>query len=214
MNAWWTGLAARIDVLSLRERVFLFLALLAVFIALADVAWLTPAQQRYRTLTQQFATENQELDRLRVELRGLTDAPSPAKALLDRSTQVQADLLEVDAAIATMTSRHQAGVALSDALVHFLRRQPGLTLVRTATLSPSVSPTSPPLQGNTSAASGAGVARQGLELTVTGSYAQLAQYVQTLETTMPDLRWGPLQMDARRQPVELRMQVYLLEAQP
>ena len=47
MKAWWAIQAGRINALSLRERLFLFLSLLVVILAIADVLWLNPAQTAY-----------------------------------------------------------------------------------------------------------------------------------------------------------------------
>ena len=44
MKAWWIAQSARINALSLRERLFLFISLLVVALALADLIWLTPQE--------------------------------------------------------------------------------------------------------------------------------------------------------------------------
>ena len=56
--------------------------------------------------------------------------------------------------------------------------------------------------------------RTGQELTISGPYADLVRYVRTLETAMPDLRWGPVQLKADLQPPELTLQVFLAGGQP
>ena len=48
MKAWWLAQMARIDNLSLRERIFLFLSILVCALALADTLWLSPAQTAHK----------------------------------------------------------------------------------------------------------------------------------------------------------------------
>jgi MSHA biogenesis protein MshJ len=92
---------------------------------------------------------------------------------------------------------------LSKVLVHFLRRHEGLVLVRTSTLAAES-------RGNDAAAGAAALRRQGLELTVAGSYAELTRYVQTLERALPALRWGAMKVESQKQPAELTLQVWLV----
>ena len=71
MKAWWIAQSARINALSLRERLFLFISLLVVALALADLIWLTPAQKAMKQVQQQFVTQSSEVNRLRAELAKL-----------------------------------------------------------------------------------------------------------------------------------------------
>jgi hypothetical protein len=54
------------------------------------------------------------------------------------------------------------------------------------------------------------VTRQGLELTVAGPYLELIGYVQTLERSLPALRWGGMKIVSDKQPVLLTLQVSLV----
>ena len=53
----------------MRERVFLFVSLIAGALALADVLWLSPAQVAHKQLTQRFDKQSAELQRARDELK-------------------------------------------------------------------------------------------------------------------------------------------------
>ena len=79
MKQQWAQLLSRIDALSLRERVFLFISVIACALAMADVLWLSPAQTQYKLLTQRFASQSAELDRLRVELKSIPTGQSRVK---------------------------------------------------------------------------------------------------------------------------------------
>jgi MSHA biogenesis protein MshJ len=205
MKRWWTPLAARIDALSLRERVFLFLTLIVLAMLLANVIWLAPAQALHQQITQRFAAQDAELQRLRDELKNSSGETGPGQQAREELQQVGERLAAVNQEIAQMPMVKADETPLPKVLVHFLRRHEGLVLVRTATLAP-----------DTRAAQGAtaGVTRQGLELTVAGPYHELTRYVQTLERALPALRWGTMRMNSERQPAELTLQVWLLGATP
>ncbi len=205
MKRWWTPLAARIDALSLRERVFLFLTLIVLAMLLANVLWLAPAQALHQQVTQRFAAQDAELQRLRDELKSSGGETGPGQQVREELRQVNERLAAVNEEIAQMPLVKADETPLTRVLVHFLRRHEGLVLVRTATLAPDARAA----QGIT-----AGVTRQGLELTVAGPYHELTRYVQTLERALPALRWGTMQMNSERQPAELTLQVWLLGATP
>lgn len=205
MKAWWVKLAARIDALSLRERVFLFLTLIILSMLLANVLWLAPAQALHQQITQRFAAQDTELQRLREELRTSGAENGPGQQVREELVRVRERLAAVNQEIAQMPLAKADGTPLTKVLVHFLRRHEGLVLVRTATLAPD----NRQGQGAT-----AGMTRQGLELTVAGSYHELTRYVQTLERALPALRWGVMRMNSERQSAELTLQVWLVGATP
>jgi MSHA biogenesis protein MshJ len=204
MKRWWKTLAARIDALSLRERGFLFTALLVCCMLLADVLWLSPAQTLHQQITNRFAAQNAELQRLRDELKSSSSETGPGRVLREELVQIKARLEAVNQEISQLPSSALDEIPLSKVLVHFLRRHEGLILVRTATLATEGK------VGQGSAASG--LKRQGLELTVAGPYSELTRYVQTLERSLPALRWGTMQVVSDKQPVQLTLQVSLVEA--
>ena len=136
MKAWWAKQAARIDALSLRERVFLFCSVLLVLLALVDVLWLTPAQAAYKLVQQNHAAQNAELARLRAELAGLSkpvDASQPLRDQIAAADQRLAVLRqEIEALAPTATGGAQG---LEAVLVQFLQRRPGLRLVSSGTMA-------------------------------------------------------------------------------
>lgn len=206
MKALGVRLAARIDRLAVRERLFLFVAVMAILVALADFLLLEPTRKRHQALTQQFDVQAQELLRLREELGGLAKETEALRPLSDALAQVEAQIADIERARGLQNDA-SAGPSLTQVLGHFLRQQPGLSLVRTATLHDGEA-------GQAPARPAAAADRRGVELVVAGPYHELTRYVRTLESGMPPLRWGPLQIDATRQPPEMRLQVYLWSQHP
>lgn len=214
MNAAWKRLAARIDALGLRERVFLFLAVIVVCVAVVDSLWVSPARMQHQQVRQQFDANAAEMRQLQDEQRLRALQPDPARQLREEFDKVRAQVEASNRSIAALSAVAGGATSLPDVLVHFLRRHQSLTLVRTSSVT--VQPTMPgavPAGGSAPAAS-APVARLGQELTVAGPYPALVAYVRALETAMPDLRWGVLSLKADQQPPELTVQVFLIGGQP
>ena len=212
MNAWMNGLAAKVDTMSPRERVFLFLSIFVICLGLVDTLWLTPAQTAHRQLTQRFAAQSDELQKLRAELQGLALSADPARLLRERQDALEARLATVDKQLHDVAPVSTGGLPLEKVVLQFLRKQDGLTLLGTGTLEA-------PAKADTAKDAGAsalppGVVRRGLELRVAGSYAALQQYVKTLEAALPQLRWGALQITTAQGASEMRLQVYVMGVQP
>lgn len=211
MKARWLALAARVDALSLRERAILFASVLVCLMALADVLWLTPAQNRYRTQQQSFATQNAEIVRLRAELQAAGKPVDQNQAVRESTVATEQEIAGVNQALATQLAQAGAGRALEPVLVQFLRRYDRLTLLGTNTLKDEG-----PGAGTGAGASPAmpGLTRQGLELRIAGPYLELLRLVQNLESALPHLRWGSVQIKAEQQPAEMILQVYVLGVTP
>ena len=212
MKAWWTLQSARIDALGLRERVFLFLAVLICLIALVDTLWLSPAQTEHAQLMQRFNKQNAELQRLRNELRAMPKIVAPNQALKAELSQTGERLDQLGVEVKALSVSATGSTPLAQVLTHFLRQYDNITLVRTATLpAPAVAVASVPAQGAPVTAS---VSRQGIEMTVAGPYPELIRMVQTLERAIPALRWGDMRLAAEKQPPQLTLQVYVVSVQP
>lgn len=214
---WWTPQAARIDAISLRERILLFITTLACVGALANWAWLAPAQDANRRLLDNLEQQGTELQKARADLAAVA-RPVPTQAA------VRSELVEIEARLASARetlrglsspsavqgSPTAPTTPLTQLLVHLLHRHDGLTLLHTSTMSAAA------LQASEVAASVAslpsGVVRRGVELTVTGSYPELVSYVATLEQALPQVRWGTMWLRSEKGPPELTLQLYLVEA--
>ncbi|MEO6292332.1 MAG: hypothetical protein ABIO88_06890 [Burkholderiaceae bacterium] len=214
-TSWWAKQSVRIDALSLRERVFLFLSVIACCMALADVAWLSPAQVAHQQLIQRFDKQSAELQRTRAELKAVAQPVDTGKAARDEIAAAKTRLESVNQTIKGILPSATQATPLAQVLVHLLRRHEGLTLLRTATLpAEAVVAGTAPAVGSGAAAMPVGFTRQGVELTVSGSYAELTRYVQTLEKALPQVRWGMMKLKSDKMPPELTLQLFLVGVQP
>lgn len=212
MRTAWAQQAARINALSWRERLFLFISLISICLALVDMVWLTPAQAMHKQAFQKLEKQNADLKKSRDVMKALGDAGGGAKSLSAQMASVQNQLEQVNQSIASSTAGPVDDKPLTQVLVHLLRRYDGLSLVSTASTTPEMSDKK--ISADGSGAATFGLTRQGLELTVSGPYLQLVHYVQTLEAAMPYVRWGTMTLKSEKQPPELVLQMFLVGVTP
>jgi MSHA biogenesis protein MshJ len=212
MKAFWAKYAARVDVLSLRERLFLFLSILAVCMALADVLWLTPAQLAHQQMRQRFTAQDAELLRMRTELQGIAEPADGGKTVREEIAAAQAQLDAVNRDINVNVPQADSGLAMEQVLVQFLRKHEGLSLVSTGTVNVDVPEIA--AAGVTIAGTPVGLIKRSMELKVSGPYPELVRYVKHLEVALPTLRWGALELKSDKQPPELTMQVFVVGVRP
>lgn len=212
MKNWWKVQAVRIDALSLRERAFLFVTLLASCVALAQVLWLEPAQKHHQQVSQKFKAQELELRTLQADFKNNATGSGPAKTRQAELAEVNAQIAVTNQAISQVPSGGMAAAQLPQVLTHFLRRHEGLTLVKTGTVSELSAKSA--ADKVVSAVGGSGLKQQGLELTVAGAYPELIRYVQTLERSLPALRWGSMTLASEKLPPQLTLQVFLVGESP
>ncbi len=211
---WLALQAARIDAISLRERILLFVAGLACVGALANWAWLAPAQVAQQRLLQSLDQQTMALTQARAELAAVGRPAATQATVRAELSEVETRLAserEVLRALSSPSATQSAqSTPLTQLLVHLLQRHDGLTLLHTTTMSDADLNSS--VRSTTVAALPNGVVRHGVELTVAGPYADLVRYVGTLEQALPHVRWGALWLRSEKGPSELTLQLYLVEA--
>lgn len=222
MKQLWLMQIERFDALSLRERLFLFFTMLVCAGALVDTLWLSPAQTRHKQMSQRVEKQAIETQRLRetlsVSAKTVPSGTGPQAELKQIAEQTE----QINQAVKLLLPDPANATPLTQALVHLLRRHDGLTLLHTAALPAEVAgPGNAAQAGKADTAVSAnglpvGLTRQGVALTVSGSYADLARYVQSLEVDMPQVRWGEMNLKSNpKGPPELTLKLFLLgEAGP
>jgi MSHA biogenesis protein MshJ len=183
-------LVARFDRLSLRERVFVSVALLAGLIMLWDTLLMKPLSLRKTSLSQRLAAEGSGLATDSGAAADLTDAS------LQRLLDLQRELKSVDAQFASAA----AGLIPPDQMVQVihdvLSRQHGIKLV--SLQSQPVRSLMPALSG---ADSGTPPYVHPVELVIEGSYLEVLSYLRELEALPWRFYWKTLDLQTRRYPV-------------
>jgi len=207
MKSQWQALMTRLDALSLRERVFLFLSILVVCAAVFDALWLSPVQTAHKQLMQQLDKQSGELVRLREVVRQLPQSRGATPSSQAELLQLQAQMVQVELSVRALLPPSDAA-PLVQALSHLLRRYSGLTLLKTTALPASVSAAGTPVLADLPA----GLTRQGVVVTVAGNYADLTRFVSTMEVAMPYVRWGEMTLSSTgdRTLPQLSLQLFVL----
>ncbi len=218
------ALARRFDARPVRERMAMLLAAAALLLLLGDRLWLTPAFRH-------FQGASQALGDARREQQALTDESER------RRVQGDAQRRALDAELAQWRQRtSQAGQALAELqagligpermvglLEQMLPRRGGVRVVGLKTLPPQPAGAIPAAAAAASAvgaapapasapADAAALYRHGVELTVEGGYADLMDYLASLESLPgPKLLWGGVALQVEHHPtVRLTLTVYTL----
>lgn len=218
LQAAWERQAKRIDALSLRERVILFISLVAVLAAVFDTLVLTPLSARAKQRNEAQAQQAAELSQLREQFIAASrvGGTDPSAALRLRMDAAQTERQRLDADLRRGSSLNGAE-GLSAVLQRLLAQQPGLGLERLTLLEDSpVSMAAVPASASPASPALPGMRWQGVELQVQGSYRDIQHYLQTLEHELPALRWGEMRLSTPgpNEPPRLVAQLFLLKVQP
>jgi MSHA biogenesis protein MshJ len=206
MKANWKMQLARINALSLRERVMLFVSVAFVMLALADTLVWSPATAMRKALVAEQAAAAKELATLRQTLAdaGSSSQPdSPRGQMLSRIAQAHAELQAVDSQIQESLGNGKRLAKLPDLMDQVLRRHERLTLTHLVTTADRPTDKAADKPAETA------LHWQAVDLGVSGGYLDLVQYLSDLEQALPELRWGPTEINTKQMPPELTVRLFL-----
>jgi MSHA biogenesis protein MshJ len=209
----WKRCARRVDALGLRERCMLFVSAATLVVAAADSVLLSPAITEQKRLSERLKRERTELSALRVQLDAASHAggDSPVARLRREIAQWQARRQAVDADIARLGAAGGDQPTLPQLLERTLARHERLTLLKLATVSEAPAASSAPASASSNGS--VGIRWQGVDLGVSGRYADLVDYLAELEQALPGLRWDTLKLSGNATaPSSLALRLYLVEA--
>lgn len=187
----------RVGVMSLRERVLVFAAVVVVVLALVQVLLIDRAHTRVQHAN----------DRLQAAVAGLTAievqrGPQAGRAAPDPDQAARAALAVQEAQLARLNTeldaRGRALVAperMHAVLKDVVQGQGGVRIVGFKTLEPQ-----PVSLATGTETSQPGFYRHGFEVVVHGSYADLVAYLERLEALPWNLSWVEARLDAATRP--------------
>lgn len=221
MKQYWQKLTQKIDALSLRERVIIFVMLAVLFITIFNAALLDRQFSKQKRLSDQVNAEQAQINLVRIQIQQAVQAkadPDAAnkerlQALKQQSAQMQSVLLDMQKGL---VSPDKMTVLLED----ILRRDRKLRLLSLKTLPASILSESDPTEAGKakdkpSAAStaavrniGAGdsqpaagtVYKHGVEIVVQGGYLDILDYMAALEAMPWQLFWGKANLKVDQHP--------------
>lgn len=203
MKRQWNDLSSRLEALTLRERILVTLAIVFVLVALLNVLLLEPLRNKHKQAVEQI---NQQRDQLRdastkfAELlqarRGNVQEP-----VHDQIAQLRQQLSDGSGYLRSWSERLVPPERIAVLLEQVLGNNTKLQLVKLDTL-PVV-----PLfnaKGKDGLATGTSQEQQifkhGVEISVRGGYAELVQYLTTLEHLPAQMYWGRVKLNVEQYP--------------
>lgn len=201
MTARLKAYLERLDGMSLRERVMIFLMLAGVLVALSMTFVLDPLVSQQKQLSQKLAQSQAQTEALETQMQVLTEA---SKIDPDASNKMRLALLEEQrkSAIEVLSGARQ-GLVGADRMVQLLQELLGqnskLKLVGIKTLPVTSLLEEKPNTTETKTAnadkkasplSALGLYRHGVEISVEGSYPELLAYMAALERMPWRVHWS------------------------
>jgi len=205
VKEFWTRFAKWVNGLTLRERSLVFTALVGLLGALTYVLFISPLLEQQKILVAQLDSKSSAMDSQReaVNLEMLKRGRDRFVELNADILRVQADIDATEREIAALSASGADAAAISTMLNRVLRRSDKVILVRVAQVS---------VEGSTAATArgagpGSGTARGGLDITLSGGYLDLMEYLASLEKGLPTARWGALWLKAESSPAQLTARI-------
>lgn len=185
----------RIDALTLRERVIIF----AAGVALVYIAWQTlvmdPLAARSKIAEQQLSDARKQMALL--DEVGTASSEDPAVAAALRNRALTQRLGDLDAQLKAMAQGYVAPERMSDMLRELLIDQHGLALVSLANLPvQSLSKPAPAGSDGEIAADDRGPFLHPVDMVVEGDYASVIAYLRSLEAMPWRIHWIKVELTA------------------
>jgi MSHA biogenesis protein MshJ len=199
----WLMLAARIDVLTLRQRVGIFAACAALVLYLVTMLAIDPLLREQARLRAQVSQQRAAMAGIDTDITKLVDAfaRDPDAASRQRLAAARGETRTLGDSLATMQKGLVAPEQIAPLLQSILRANGKLQLVSLATLpvtpvggmpaAASATNGAAPAVAPAVAAAPAGLLyRHGVQVTVRGSYLDMVDYMAALESLPAQLFWG------------------------
>ncbi|GAB3544548.1 hypothetical protein GCM10027343_19850 [Noviherbaspirillum agri] len=210
MKQHWQRISAKIDALTLRERVIIFGMAALIVIVLVNVAILDPQTAKQKQLSESIKQDQAKIAALHAEMQQMARAQSidPDQDNKTRLQQLQQQAQQIRSKVEGMQSGFISPEKMSLLLEDILRQNAQLRLLSLKKLPPSRL-NEPAMAAKSTAAATAGSAaqdglvavyRHGVEIVVEGGYLDLLSYLSQLEAMPWQLFWGGTKLEVTEYP--------------
>jgi MSHA biogenesis protein MshJ len=185
----------RLDALTLRERVIIFGAGVALLYVFWHAMLIDPMTARAKIAEERLAEMHRQMTL--IDQVGIAASQDPAIAAARTVHALQQRLAVLDAELATAAQGYVAPDRMTDMLRELLAQQHGLTLVSLANMPvESLSQASPAKPGAPIADDNRGPFLHPVEMVVQGDYASVVAYLRALEAMPWRIRWEQVELVA------------------
>lgn len=207
-------IVTKLDGMSLRERALIFAAAAFLVVALIDSLFLEPLLVKQKNLSAQVVQQQEKMKEVQAQIASLVqaqqaDANSPQR---ERIRVLRQQITDGDAYLKERRDKLVPPEKMAQLLEQVLNRNGRLQLVALNTLPVSllIEPSGDAVAVQVTA-SEKQIYKHGVKITVRGSYADLLQYLTSLEKLPTQMFWGAAKMDVLQHPTaELTLTLYTL----
>lgn len=195
----------RVDAMSLRERVAIFIGAAVIIVFLVDSALIEPILQRQKVNALKNQQQQDEVRAMQLQVQAYAQArvSDGANAKRQRLDKYKAEIAALDRDLGGRQGELVTPDRMTRMLSDILKRNPGVELVSLRSL-PATGLTQVP------AAAGAALYRHGIEVTASGDYFKMLGYLSDLERNPAKILWGAMDLQASYPKVSLKITLYTL----
>jgi len=208
MSLWWRDLLDRIDALSLRERVLVLLAALALIAVLWDGLLMRPIDRSRARIEPEVRSLRAEVERLDHAITELADqrGRDPNATLVAQVQQERGGIADLDRQLGGLTSGLIAPEQMVQVLDQVLDRTKPLRLIALRSLP--AEPLASLVPGEVLPSQ---VFRHGVEIELDGTYLDLVAYLRALDQLQWRFYWQTLELDVTDHPhLRVKLTAYTL----
>ena len=186
----------RVDAMSLRERVLVFLAAAAVVAYLWHALFMNPLSQRQDIAQERVGNLRDSVAQINSSISDTVRAreSDPDASRRARLNELEGELAVLDERLAAMTGDLIEPLQMAVVLERILERQQGLELMSLRALEPR------PLLRDEDMEGLGNIYRHGVRIELRGRYSDVLKYLRALEELDSSLYWGSLRVDMERWP--------------
>lgn len=214
MKQTWQKIAGRIDALTLRERVVIFLAAALMLVTIMNVLVLAPLNEEQQRIVKRVQDEQSQITRIRTEIQQKINEQTsdPDLALRGRLQTLQQQKADLQQSVAGIQKGLVSPDKIPALLESILASNTGLHLVSLKKLPvTNLAETPGTANGDASVSSTVGLYRHGVELSVQGGYLDMLNYLDALERLPSQLLWGDVVFSVDEYPnATMTLTVYTL----
>lgn len=204
MRRYWEMACARIDGMSLRERVMIFVAAAFVVIALLNSMLLDPLLAKQKSLSAQLVQQQEKVKELQGQMQALVQARSDAERspLRQRIVSLQAKLREQETYLQSRRDRLIQPEKMAGLLEQVLMQHGRLQLVELKTLPVDflIPQAADATVGGQAAGGQSQIFKHGVQISVRGSYPDMLRYLEALEKLPAQMFWGEVALNVDQYP--------------
>jgi MSHA biogenesis protein MshJ len=211
MKRYWELVRGKIDGMSLRERVVIFLAAAFVLVASVNAVLLNPLLVKQAALSAQLVQKQEKMKELQAQLHSHSQARQDDQnsPLRTRLVQLKQQLQEQDGYLQSHRDRLVEPDKMAELLEQVLSKNDKLQLIELKTLPASLLVEKPQAAMPQAADSPTGqkqqdlqkqVFKHGIQITVRGGYLDMLRYLAALEKMPAQMFWGEISLSVEKYP--------------